>query len=75
MHIEFFAFSGISLPSPWPDCPRAAVQFTQPQVFYQPVVIPAKFPMPRLGAWHPRMDENSVYSPPPLMGEGEGGGE
>jgi len=23
-------------------------------------VIPAKFPMPRLGAWHPRMDENGL---------------
>jgi len=26
------------------------------------VVIPAKFPMPRLGAWHPRMDENGLFS-------------
>jgi len=25
-------------------------------------VIPAKFPMPRLGAWHPRMDENGSFS-------------
>ncbi len=38
-------------------------------------VIPAKFPMPCLGAWHPRMDENSIHSPPPLRGEGEGGGD
>jgi len=25
-------------------------------------VIPAKFPMPRLRAWHPRMDENGLFS-------------
>jgi len=34
-------------------------------------VIPAKFPMPRLGAWHPRMDENPPS--PPFSKGGLGG--
>jgi len=42
MQIEFIAFSGIVFPSPWPGCPRPALHFTHTQVFYQPVVFPAK---------------------------------
>jgi hypothetical protein len=50
-------------------------------------VIPAKFPMPRLEAWHPRMDENGLFSneagiklspltlPLSPANGGEGGGE
>jgi hypothetical protein len=34
-------------------------------------VIPAKFSMPRLGAWHPRMDENPPS--PPFSKGGLGG--
>jgi hypothetical protein len=42
MHNEFIAFSDMAIPSPWPGCPRPAVQFMQTQACYQPVVIPAK---------------------------------
>ena len=42
MHNEFIAFSDMAIPSPWPGCPRPAVQFTHTQAFYQPVVIPAE---------------------------------
>jgi len=42
MQIEFIAFSHMFYPSRWPGCRQPAVQFTNSQAIYQPVVIPAK---------------------------------